>query len=452
VQRQEEDCRALAARKGWQVYKVYIDNDTSAYKTRKRPEWEKLLADIRSGRVNCLIGWHVDRLTRRPAELESLIDMAAEYRLQLGTVAGDIDLATPMGQLVARNLGAIARYESQHKGARVARQQEQAAKNGDPVTRGPRCFGYNRDGTVNPDEARHLRDAVAGVLAGDSVYKWVNILNARGVKTTRGGPWSQSVLKKLLKNPRLAGKRVHKGEIVADGKWEPIVTMNEHTRLNALVSKPGNTWPSGAKETTRQRTYLLTGGIAVCGNCGKPLQPKPSDAGNRAYACRKGAPSFGCGTIRIAAQPLEDDVAVRVLGRLATPKVMSKLQAAMATSEETGIALADEIGQIQDKLRELGVMYAQKEIGATAFKAAERNLEDQLRSLRRQVVEASRLDTLPELTTPEDLAHWWENDSTVQERHDLVATLIDEVRIGPASRRGFRGFDPDRVTYVWRAG
>lgn len=451
VQRQEEDCRALAERKGWNVYHVYSDNDVSAFGSKLRKDWKQLLADIEAGKVNAIIGWHVDRLTRRPKELESLIDMAAEYRLQLATVAGDIDLGTAMGQLIARHMGAYARYESQQKGERVARQIKQTAASGNAPTRGNRCFGYNRDGTLNPPEATILREVVDGVLGGDSVYKWVNILNSRKVLTTKGNQWSQATLKKLLLNARLAGKRVHRDEIVADGDWDSIMSMNEHTKLSALLNNPKSRWPRHSAEGGRQRRYLLTGGIAKCGLCGKALQPKPADSGNRAYACRRTPPTYGCGKIRIAAEPLEDFIAVKVLGRLANKKIMSKLQAAVSKSEETGEALATEIGEVERQLRELGVdYYVKKEIGKIPFQAAQAALDDQLRSLRAQVVEAVRMEHLPELTTPEALAEWWENGSTVQERHDLVGTLIDEVRIEPSKRVGFRGLDEDRITIVWR--
>ncbi len=52
VARQEEDCRALCDRLGWQVARVYPDNDVSAYSGRRRPQWERLNADIAAGLVD----------------------------------------------------------------------------------------------------------------------------------------------------------------------------------------------------------------------------------------------------------------------------------------------------------------------------------------------------------------------------------------------------------------
>jgi len=76
VERQEEDCRKLAKQLGWRVYRVYIENDTSAYSGKKRPRYEELLADIEDGYVTAVLAWAPDRLHRRPIELERYIDIS----------------------------------------------------------------------------------------------------------------------------------------------------------------------------------------------------------------------------------------------------------------------------------------------------------------------------------------------------------------------------------------
>ena len=59
------DCRrAVLQRLGWQVTDVYPDNDVSAYSGKKRPEWERLNADIHDGLIDAIACWHVHRLAR----------------------------------------------------------------------------------------------------------------------------------------------------------------------------------------------------------------------------------------------------------------------------------------------------------------------------------------------------------------------------------------------------
>lgn len=200
------------------------------------------------------------------------------------------------------------------------------------------------------------------------------------------------------------------------------------------------------------RTYLVTGGVAKCGVCSMPLEAKPSSKGTRGYACTKTKPHPGCGKIRIAKEPFEEDIAVQVLARLATPAAVEQLSALMTVSAQTGSALAVEIGAVEDELRELGRDLGAGRVNRVAFLAAQDEYDARLQKLRAQAQATISVDSLTGILTPEDLADWWENGSTVQERHDLVRVLVDEIRIMPSRRRGFHGFDPSRVVYVWAAG
>jgi site-specific DNA recombinase len=112
VARQEEDGRALCSRQGWPIYRVYVDNDVSAYSGKRRPAWDELLADIAAGLISAVVCWHVDRLTRSPRELEEVIDLHDQRGIILATVTGEMDLSTPTGRMLARMLGAAARHEA----------------------------------------------------------------------------------------------------------------------------------------------------------------------------------------------------------------------------------------------------------------------------------------------------------------------------------------------------
>ena len=102
VQRQEQDCRALAESRGWTVARVFTDNDVSATRAKVRPAYRDMLAGIEAGEFDALIVYDVDRLTRTPRELEDVIDLADRRGLALASVGGEVDLATPQGRLTAR--------------------------------------------------------------------------------------------------------------------------------------------------------------------------------------------------------------------------------------------------------------------------------------------------------------------------------------------------------------
>src|SRR5215207_9816124 len=72
VRRQENDCGDVAERHGWEIINIYRDNDRSAFNGKARPAFEHLVADLRAGRIDAVVTWHPDRLTRSPRELEDL--------------------------------------------------------------------------------------------------------------------------------------------------------------------------------------------------------------------------------------------------------------------------------------------------------------------------------------------------------------------------------------------
>ncbi|MFD8006717.1 recombinase family protein [Streptomyces mirabilis] len=155
VARQEDDCRALCVRVGWNVVAGHVDNDVSAYSGAPRPAWQELLAEVSRGEIDAVAVWHVDRLTRSPREWEDVIDLADRHGVELATVSGEIDLATPTGRM----LGAAARHEAEHKAERQKRQRRQAAGAGRIAGGGTRPYGYEEDRlTIRESEAEMIRE------------------------------------------------------------------------------------------------------------------------------------------------------------------------------------------------------------------------------------------------------------------------------------------------------
>ncbi len=158
VDRQLADCHTLAESSGWTVADEYVDNDISAYSGKRRPEYQRMLADLADGLVDAVIVYNIDRLTRRPAELEHFYEAVTAAKVtQVRFVTGDTDISTVDGLMMARILGAFAAKESANIGRRVSRKMEQVAAEGRPHGGRNRPFGYADDKiTVLPDEADDL--------------------------------------------------------------------------------------------------------------------------------------------------------------------------------------------------------------------------------------------------------------------------------------------------------
>jgi site-specific DNA recombinase len=443
VARQEEDCRALCARKGWQVVDVYADNDVSAYSGKPRKAWARLLADISDGLIDAVCCWHVDRLTRTPRELEDVIDLHDQAGIALATVTGEIDLSTPTGRLVARTLGAAARHESEHKGERRRRAELQTAQAGKPHPSGARGYGYTLDHlSVVAEEAAVIREATRRVLGGDSMGGVAADLNRRGITTATGKQWRVSTLRATLIAARLSGRREYHGEIIADAVWPPIISVQESDRLRALLARPGS--------QPRKRSTYLYSRLLRCGRCGGPLWGRKHN-GTRRYICLKAPGLSGCGRITVYADPVEDEIRDQVLGALESAAFVARLlrtrSGATSTSEK---AASDQMRAIEERRDELAAEWATGNLTRKEWATARHALEDELAKITRALSRDTHSTALAQFAAMQGDA-WarWEQ-LTTGARRALVEATADPVTIGPAVR-GKRYFDPARITITWKA-
>jgi site-specific DNA recombinase len=219
VTRQERSCRRLAAQRGLDVARVFVDNDISAFSGARRPAYQQLLAELAEGAFGVVIAWDGDRLHRSTRELEDFLDVIETTgAIVLTVTSGEIDLVTATGRMQARIKGDISRYESEHKTERTMAAHAYLAEAG-RWKGGPRPYGYDvdrdnhgrplRDGrlVIIPAEAAIVTEAAARVLAGESTYAICNDLNDRHIPTAQNGQWRTQTLRRILTNPTTAAKR-----------------------------------------------------------------------------------------------------------------------------------------------------------------------------------------------------------------------------------------------------
>jgi DNA invertase Pin-like site-specific DNA recombinase len=293
VARQREDNVALAKLKGWGDIIEYEDNDTSASKG-VRPACQRMLRAIEDGKIDAVVVWDLDRLHRQPRELEDFIDLCDRKQVKLATFGGDTDLSTDQGRLTARIKGAVARAEIERKSARQKRASLQRAQSGKGW--GPRAFGYNGEHAnpaVVPDEAAAVRHAYHDVLAGNTVYSVAVRWNKAGFCTNKGNEWDTTQVKRLLLNPRYAGLRSYRREIIykdgepVSGDWPAMVDLDTWQALHYLLTN------TGLHTAGRPARKYLLGSILVCGECGKPLSSGYTRNAQKA-SCDEDRPIYKC--------------------------------------------------------------------------------------------------------------------------------------------------------------
>jgi DNA invertase Pin-like site-specific DNA recombinase len=433
VTRQREDCAKLCQVKGWTPVE-YLDNDVSASNGKKRPAYEAMLGDIAEGSIGAVVAWDLDRLHRRPIELERFMELADTHRLALATVSGDVDLSTAQGRLVARMKGAVARHEIDQMKARQCRKHEQNAANGVPHWR--RAFGY-LDDTHQPDPktAPLVKAAYAAVLAGGSLGDVARMWNDAEAFTRNGKPWTHPQVSNFLRKPRNAGLRAHNGEIVGKGNWPALVDESTWRAAQSILEAPSR--KPGRKSVRR---HLLTG-VLGCGKCGHYLSGHITLTGRLAYNCK------ACRGVSVRAEHVEPLLYRIVSGRLAMPDAVDLLKAEIHDEAEAE-AIRVELNTLYEELEKIGVERGQRLLTGQQAKIATDLVNDDIAKLERRQQDGERLRVFADLPLGKpELC-----DAITQlspDRFRAVLDVLATVTVAPVGKGG-HVFNPERVHVNWR--
>ena len=432
VARQRDDCLKLCAERGWDPVE-YVDNDVSASSGKARPAYSRLLADIAAGKVQAVVTWDLDRLHRRPIELEGFIDLADRHRVALATVGGDADLSTDNGRLFARIKGAVARAEVERKSARQKAANRQRAGMGQPPAGGLRAVGYDPTGmTVVDHEAALIREGYRDLLAGMSLRSIAARWNAEGFLTARGGQWRPDGVRYTLRNPRNAALAVHLREEIGPGTWPPIVPEETFRAALAVLDDPSRrTTPSTA------RRYLLAG-LARC-HCGAAVITGRTQHGQRTYRC--GATR---GHLSRGAEPIDQLVTAVVVARLSQPDAVQLLEA------DEGVdvaALHEEASALRTRLVELADLFADGTVTGAQLARGTDRARTRLAVVEQELSAAGGVSVVGDLIATGDVQAAWDG-LDLDQRRAVIDALTTVTLLSPG--QGARTFRPETVTITWR--
>lgn len=401
----------------------------SASNGKARPGYVELLALVDAREVDVVVAWHINRLMRKLSELETLIVRCEAASVRVATVSGDLDLSTDAGRLVGRILSSVAQGEVERKSARQKRAALQAAESGQPPAR--RAFGFT-NGDQHPGEAPAVAELYGKVLAGMNLVAATTWLNAGGHHTTTGRSWDRSSVRKMLLNPRNAGLRAHRGQVVAAGTWSPIVTEEV---WRATVEKI--TDPSRRRNPANARRWL-GGGVYTC-HCGARLRVNYSHHGTRVYQCQAHA------HLSRGADPIDDLVERVIVARLRRPDLAGLL----ATEAPDVAPLREEAQTLRLRLDQVAADYADGLVSGRQLQVATARVEDRLAQVEQALADAGRGCRLAPLLNAPDPGQAWV-DADLSTRQAVLAALAT-VTVMPG-RPGRAPFDPSTIRIEWRAG
>ena len=331
---QREACAAyvLSQRhEGWVLVPEYYDDGGISGGHMNRPGLIRLLDDVKANKVDVIVVYKVDRLTRALSDFARIVDILDEARASFVSITQSFNTTTSMGRLTLNVLLSFAQFEREVTGERI-RDKIAASKKKGMWMGGTIPLGYDlkaRKLIVNQREADIVHTIMTRYVALGSVSKLVNDLAAQGIvskcrvnsagRVTGGAPYRRSALYALLANRLYLGETVHKG-VANPGEHDAIVDQDLWDEVQRLLA---------ANRVIRRHQgnandpSLLTG--MICDGEGRRMSPRHAGKPDRRYryyvslpGVREAAASNGS-IVRIAAGEVEAAIVTGVNAFLTDP-------------------------------------------------------------------------------------------------------------------------------------
>src|SRR5438067_6297374 len=267
---QREACEAYIRsqqHEGWVLARPRYDDGGFSGSNLERPALQRLLADIRAGRIDIVVVYKVDRLTRSLADFARLVELFDAEAVSFVSVTQQFNTTSSMGRLTLNMLLSFAQFEREVTGERI-RDKIAASKKKGMWMGGTVPLGYDvkeRKLVVNPKYARIVQEIFTQYLRWGSVAALKRYLDERRMRTaarisstgrTSGGrPYSRGALYKLLKNQVYIGRIVHRGESYP-GQQQVIIEPGIWTQVSALRASNNRGHRSAGRKSSPS---LLTG-------------------------------------------------------------------------------------------------------------------------------------------------------------------------------------------------
>ncbi len=362
---QREACAAYIdsqRHEGWLALDDRYDDGGYSGGTLERPALQRLIRDIEAGRVDTVVCYKIDRLSRSLTDFAKLVDVFERNRVTFVSVTQSFCTTTSMGRLTLNILLSFAQFERELPGERI-RDKFAASRARGMWMGGSPPLGYDvrdRKLVVNPAEAELVRLIFRRLLDLGSALLLIRELNAEGHRTKswttqagtfrEGRPFDKGTLYKILRNRVYLGEAVHKGQSYP-GEHEPIIDRaiwdRVHQVLAANAKRRGN--------EARARTPAPLRGLMRCTRCSSAMTPTHTRRHGRLYryyvclgASRRGHDT--CPVRSIAASEVESLVLGQVRRLLASPELVARTIAAVRRENGAAEDMVVEEGEVVEAL------------------------------------------------------------------------------------------------------
>jgi site-specific DNA recombinase len=383
---------------GWTCLEARYDDGGYTGGNMERPALKRLMADIEAGRVDCVVVYKVDRLSRSLLDFARIMESLEKNRVSFVSVTQQFNTTSSMGRLTLNVLLSFAQFEREIISERT-RDKIAATRRKGKWSGGRPILGFDVDPrggrlVVNEDEAARVRAIFDLYLKHEALIPTIRELDARGWTTKRwttkkghvagGRPFNKQGLSGLLRNVLYIGRITYKDEL-HDGEHPAIVDKQVFRRACRLLGRNGAT---GGTQVRNSFGAILKG-LLRCVPCGCAMVPTHTLNGARRYryyvctnAQKRGW--HDCPSKSIPAQEIERFVIdqVRAIGRDTTllaetlEEMQAQAKARIKNLEAENRRLARDLASYNAELRKLAARPATN--GAATDRMAD--LQDRIRA------------------------------------------------------------------------
>lgn len=451
IDQQLRVCRRYAEENGLTVVGEYADHALTGT-TDRRPEFLRMIKDAEKERFQIVLVYKVDRFARNRYDSATYKAKLKRHGVRLISAMEPIP-ETPEGILLESLLEGSAEYYSANLSQNILRGMRDNAQKC-MVNNGGLPLGYKKgpDGryAIEPAEAEIVREIYRRYSAGESTQKITDDLNARGIRTSRGGAWNKNSLHRMLQNERYTGVYIW-GDVRIEGGIPAIITREvfesvQHKR-EMIADKPAR-----AKAKV---DYLLVGKL-FCGHC---LSPMIGDSGTSKsgatfnyYNCNKRKHGHACDKTPVKKTWIEDLVVSATRQHCLTDEVIDRVADQVMKRQEEE-ANSCRLASLEAELSEVkkGINHA---VDAIIAGYASETLKEKLEALEKRKNELEDAIVLENIDKPaftrEMIVDWIrrfrEMDSEDQElRKTLVRVFVKAVYLYDDHLDLVYGYDPEET-------
>ncbi len=320
--------------KGWTLIPDHYDDGGFSGGTIDRPALDRLLRDIKEDKIDCVIVYKIDRLTRSLFDFQKIVEIFDQNKVSFVSVTQSFNTYDSMGRLMLNVLLSFAQYERELTGERI-RDKIDASKKKGMWMGGTIPLGYDANKgklTVNTEEAKIIQILFQNFIETESATETARQLNKLGFTTKswisktnrlqKGKKFNKQNVRRILENQIYIGIIEHKSQTY-NGLHEALIEKDIWQKANAILNCNQNNQIITPK--SRVTIAPLLKGIMNCGICGSKMIPtytKKQGKRYRYYICR--SKSVGnndnCKVGRISATEAENLVTNQILSLLKKPE------------------------------------------------------------------------------------------------------------------------------------